>query len=171
MVICLECGANDLYIFQLLPLPPSSLASVKSRMVYLSGASLPRLSWNTHTQPFYGFVEFVRDNPGEPVPEETFTHFTHHGHQSSLSAFSIYYDTWHPSYSIHVLYSLFLQSLSSFLWSTSWPGPVSLSTLYLELYLVTSHHTSILPFSSPGCPGKRPLKVCVCVCVVLLINF
>jgi len=27
-----------------------------------------------HTQPFYGSVEFVRDNPGEPVPEETFTH-------------------------------------------------------------------------------------------------
>ena len=26
--------------------------------------------------------------------------------------------------------------------------PVPLSTLYLELYLVTSHHTSILPFSS-----------------------
>ena len=29
---------------------------------------------HTHTQPFYGSVEFVRDNPGEPVPEETFTH-------------------------------------------------------------------------------------------------
>jgi len=28
----------------------------------------------THTQPFYGSVDFVRDNPGEPVPEETFTH-------------------------------------------------------------------------------------------------
>ena len=27
-----------------------------------------------NTQPFYGSVEFVRDNPGEPVPEETFTH-------------------------------------------------------------------------------------------------
>ena len=26
------------------------------------------------TQLFYGSVEFVRDNPGEPVPEETFTH-------------------------------------------------------------------------------------------------
>jgi len=26
-------------------------------------------------------VEFVRDNPGEPVLEETFTHYTHHGHQ------------------------------------------------------------------------------------------
>jgi len=23
---------------------------------------------HTHTQPFYGSVEFVRDNPGEPVP-------------------------------------------------------------------------------------------------------
>jgi len=32
---------------------------------------------NTHTQPFYGSMEFVRDNPGEPVPEETFTHYTH----------------------------------------------------------------------------------------------
>ena len=69
---------------------------------------------HTHTQPFYGSVEIVRDNPGEPVPEETFTHYTHRGHQSSLSAFSIYYDTWHPLYSIHVLYSLFPQSLSKF---------------------------------------------------------
>ena len=25
----------------------------------------------TTTKPFYGSVEFVRDNPGEPVPEET----------------------------------------------------------------------------------------------------
>ena len=40
---------------------------------------------HTHTQLFYGSVEFVRDNPGEPVPEETFTHYTHRGHQSSLS--------------------------------------------------------------------------------------
>ena len=72
------------------------------------------LKVHTHTQPFYGSVEIVWDNPGEPVPEETFTHFTHRGHQSSLSAFSIYYDTWHPPYSIHMLYSLFPQSLSKF---------------------------------------------------------
>jgi len=39
---------------------------------------------------------------------------THRGHQSSLSAFSIYYDTWYPPYSMHVLYSLFPQSLSKF---------------------------------------------------------
>jgi len=28
---------------------------------------------HTH-KPFYGSVEFFRDNPGEPVPEETFIH-------------------------------------------------------------------------------------------------
>jgi len=32
---------------------------------------------------------------------------THRGHQSSLSAFSIYYNPWHPPYSIQVLYSPF----------------------------------------------------------------
>ena len=48
------------------------------------------LMLHTHTtQPFYGSVEFVRENPGEPVPEETFTHYSHRSHQSSLSAFSI----------------------------------------------------------------------------------
>jgi len=29
---------------------------------------------HTHAQPFYGSVDFVRDNPGEPVPEGTFRH-------------------------------------------------------------------------------------------------
>jgi len=28
----------------------------------------------THIQPFYGSMDSVRDNLGEPVPEETFTH-------------------------------------------------------------------------------------------------
>jgi len=28
-------------------------------------------TYTHNTQPFYGSVEFVRDNPGEPVPEET----------------------------------------------------------------------------------------------------
>ena len=46
MVICLVRGANDLHMVWLIPLPPpSSLASVKSRMVYPSGTGLPRLSW------------------------------------------------------------------------------------------------------------------------------
>jgi len=29
---------------------------------------------HTHTQPFYGSVDFVWDNPGEPVPEGSFRH-------------------------------------------------------------------------------------------------
>jgi len=43
-------------------------------MVFLSGDVLSGLSWKTHTQPFYGSLDFVQDNLGEPVPEETFTH-------------------------------------------------------------------------------------------------
>jgi len=34
--------------------------------------SMPHKS--THTQPFYGSMDFVQGNPGEPVPEQTFTH-------------------------------------------------------------------------------------------------
>jgi len=48
MVICLERGANDLHKVQVptdVTAAPSSLAPVKSRIVYLSGASLLRLSW------------------------------------------------------------------------------------------------------------------------------
>ena len=45
MVICQERGADDLHMVQLMPLPLLSLAPVKSRMVYLFGAGLPRLSW------------------------------------------------------------------------------------------------------------------------------
>jgi len=44
VVICLEQGADRLHVVQLmslLPKTPSSLASFKSRLVYLSGTSLP----------------------------------------------------------------------------------------------------------------------------------
>ena len=33
-----------------------------------------RFKHTTHRQPFYGSMDLVWDNPGEPVPEETFTH-------------------------------------------------------------------------------------------------
>jgi len=46
VVICLQRGANDLHMVQLMPLPPIiSFASLKSRMVYLSGAGLLTLCW------------------------------------------------------------------------------------------------------------------------------
>ena len=36
---------------------------------------IAQVSVYTHnTQPFYSFLDFVRDNPGEPVPEGTFRH-------------------------------------------------------------------------------------------------
>ena len=44
MVICLERGANDLHMVKLTPLPSHHLLLI-SRMVYLSDAGLPRLSW------------------------------------------------------------------------------------------------------------------------------
>jgi len=47
VVICLEWGANDLqYGLADATATPSSLAPAKSSMVYLSGAGLPRLSYN-----------------------------------------------------------------------------------------------------------------------------
>ena len=49
---------------------------------------------HTHTQPFYGSMDFARDNPGELVPEETFTH-------SHLSWSSIVPYLLHPSTTIH----------------------------------------------------------------------
>jgi len=71
---------------------------------------------------------------------------THRGHQSSLSASSIYHDPWHPPYSIHMLYSLFPQSLSKFslVYLLAWHPPlhtpdISLPNHYL---LFTTHaHT------------------------------
>jgi len=59
-------------------------------------------------------VEFVRDNPGEPVPEETFTH--PHSSWSSIIRICFLHllQSMHPPYSIHVLYSLFPPSLSKF---------------------------------------------------------
>ena len=41
---------------------------------------------HTHTKLFYGSLDFVRDNLGEPVPEETFTH----SHPSWSSNIPIY---------------------------------------------------------------------------------
>ena len=90
----------------------------------------------------YGSLDFVRDNPGEPVPEETFTHSVvviNH----PLSAFSIYYDLWHLLCSIYVSESLFPQSL--FMFSLvyllgSWPG-----TLHFILH--TFLHPIIVFFS------------------------
>jgi len=93
----------------------------------------------THTQPFYGSMDFVWDNPGEPVPEETFTH-------SHLSWSSIVPYLLLPSNTIHGI--LLVQSMCltiffhnpspSFLWSTSWTR-----TLHF-VHTYTHTHTTVL---------------------------
>jgi len=78
-------------------------------------------------QPFYGSLDFVWDNPGEPVvvSKLKFTYYCRYQKKHSpthtylvinhpLSASSIYYDPWHPTYSIYVPDSLFAQSVSKF---------------------------------------------------------
>jgi len=67
---------------------PASLLANSDRHKYAVWHSQPTHT-HTHTQPFYGSVEFVRDNPGEPVPEETFTHYTHPLHSSWSSIIPI----------------------------------------------------------------------------------
>jgi len=84
---------------------------------------------------------------------------THRGHQSSLSAFSIYYDPWHPTYLIHMLYSLFPQSLSKF------------SLVYL---LVCNHplHTPTLSSFRNTCPYHfNQFPVVLRLCHLFLVSF
>jgi len=80
---------------------------------------------NTHTELFYGSLDFVQDNLGEPVPEEIFTH-SHALWSSNIPICFIYYNPWHTPYSIHVLYCLFPQSLSKFslVYLLAWHPPL-----------------------------------------------
>jgi len=66
-------------------------------------------------------VDFVLDNPGEPVPEETFTH-------SRLSWSSIILYLLPSPITIHGILpvqftclTVFFAQSPRFLWSTSWP--------------------------------------------------
>ena len=85
---------------------------------------------------------FVRDCPGEPVPEETFSHSPILITIQPLSASSIYYDPWHPPCSIYVLDNLFAQPLSksSLVYLLVWNPPLdtnqgkSLSGLVLPCF-------------------------------------
>jgi len=75
-------------------------------------------------QPFYSSLDFVWDNQGEPVPEETFKHsptHTYHGHQSSLIRILHLLRSMASSLLNLRAWQSFFDNLSpSFLWSTSW---------------------------------------------------
>jgi len=91
-------------------------------------------SWSTHTQLFHGSLDFVRDSPGEPVSEETFTHL--HLSWSSIIPYLL-----RPSTAIHrilpvqstCLTVFFPQSLSkfSFVYLLAWHS--LLHTPYISL--------------------------------------
>jgi len=95
---------------------------------YITGNNNTHTHTHTQTQPFYGSLDFVQDNLGEPVAEESFTHSYPSWSSKilTLSASSIYYDPQHPPYSIHALYSLFPQSLSKFslVYLLAWHPPL-----------------------------------------------
>jgi len=107
---------------------------------------------HTHTQQFYGCLDFVRDNPGEPVPEETFAHSPIVVISHPLSASSLYYD---PNGILPIQFTyltVFFHNLSpSFFWSTSWPGT-------LKFMLHTFLHPVIVFFSqNMPIPSQRVL--------------
>jgi len=84
---------------------------------------------HTHTTILW-LSGFVRHNPGEPIPEETFnihplTSIVVINHP--LSASSIYYNPWHTLRSIYVPDSLFPQYLSKFslVYLLAWNPPLN----------------------------------------------
>jgi len=100
---------------------------------------------HTHRESFYGSLDFVRDNPGEPVPEETFT-------LSHLLWSSIVPYLLHPSNMIHgilpVQFTCLQQSITQSLkCSDQFHNLSKLSLVYLLAWLSPLHTPYI---SSPN---------------------
>ena len=99
----------------------------------------------TTTTTVYGSLDFVRDSPGKPVPEETFTH-------SHLSWSSIIHYLLPPSIMIHGILPVQFTCLTvfwhnlcpCFLWSTSWPGTLHFA-LHTFLYPITVFFLQHMP--------------------------
>jgi len=90
---------------------------------------------HTHTQPFYGSLDFVRDNLGEPVPEETFTHS-------------------HPSWSsnIPICFPHLLRCMASSLFNPCTLQSFSTISKFSVVYLLAWHPPLHTPYiSSPSC--------------------
>jgi len=51
------------------------VAEILQFIIFFKMAAIPHLGFVGYiTQLFYGSLDFVWNNPGKPVPEETFTH-------------------------------------------------------------------------------------------------
>jgi len=105
-----------------------------------------------HIQPFYSSQDFVRDNPDEPVPEETFI-------QSHLSWSSII------PYLLHLILSIASSVFNFHAWQSF--STISLQVFFgLPLSLAPSTSYSILFFTQSlssfcsTCPYNRNLFCC-----------
>jgi len=109
---------------------------------------MSRVAIQSLLQPFYDSLDLDRDNPGEPVPEESFTH-------SHLSWSSVIPYFLTPSFIIHGILpvqftclTVFFHNLSpSFLWPTSWPGTLHF-TFCTFLHPITVCFSQHLPIPS-----------------------
>jgi len=114
-------------------------------------------SWgltHTHTQPLYGSVDFVRDNPGELIPEETFTH----SHLSWSSNIPLYFHHLLQSMASSLINPCALQSFSTISLQVFFVLPLGLtpSTSY-SIHFFTQ---SLSSFRST-CPYHRNLVAVV----------
>ena len=125
---------------------------------------------HTHTQLVYDSMDFVWDNLGEPVPEETFTHL--HLLRSSIIPY-----LRHPSTTIHGILpvqsthlTIFFHNLSpSFLWSNSWPGTSTSYSIHFFTQSLSSFHNTCPYHRNLFCCGRG--KLCRNSCQVTSINF
>jgi len=101
-----------------------------------------------YTQPFYGYLDSVQDNPRELVPEETFIH-------SHLSWSPVIPYLLHPSITMHgilpdqfmCLTVFFCNICPSFLWSTSRPGTLNF-ILHTFLHPIIVFFSQYMPIPS-----------------------
>ena len=108
---------------ELLHLPSITTQTKYNLDQHVQHISTCKATTHTHTQPFNGSMDFVWDNPSEPVPKETFTH-------SHLPWSTIILYLLPPSTAIvdilpvqYLCLTVFLHNLCPrFVWSTSWPG-------------------------------------------------
>jgi len=108
---------------------------------------------HTHTQPFYGSVDFVRDNPGEPVPEETFTH----SHSSWSSIIPIYFLHIIRSMASSLFHPRALHSFSTISLQVFFGLPLGLAPS--TSYSIHSFTQSLSSFRNT-CPYHRNLFYC-----------
>jgi len=106
----------------------------------------------THnTQPFYGSVDFVQDNPSEPIPEQTFTH-SHLSWSSNICLLHLLRSMASSLVNQHALQSFSTISLQVFF---GLPRDLAPSTSYSIHFFIQS----LSSFRST-CPYHRSLFCC-----------